>query len=222
MAIVVTSDKTLIDSTDRTGNYTVTSWTPTAGRVFFAGVFLSTTASTPDTPTLVGNGMTWTQITNGTFNGGNWRLTTFWAYDPAPTTGTLIVTLGGSTTHTGCMVSIAGCANAFTDGSPIVASNGAGGSTSPATATVGAFSGTAMIAFTANGGNAITPGTDFTELSELSMATPASRLQLQWWANPTDGIVDSTFTNTAWRIAGINVKDAVIASIPLMFKTRDV
>lgn len=48
-------------------SYTTASVTPTNGRLMLVAV-LNTKGSTPDTPTLSGNGMTWTQQATITFN----------------------------------------------------------------------------------------------------------------------------------------------------------
>lgn len=213
MATTITSVKTLVDSTDQSSDYVTTSWTP-AAVVHFAAVVLTTSGGTPATPTLSGNGMTWTQITNGTFNGADWRLTTFWGYAASPSAGALTIQTGG-TSHTGCLVSIVAATNLNVN-NPVRSSNGASGTGTTYTAgTLSDFSGSANIGFVATTVNT-TPGTDYTELDERTMATPAAHLEVEWWASPTDGVVDASGGSSVWRVAAINVNDAATSVSPIL------
>jgi len=79
-----------------TGNCTLTSWTPSAGESLW--LFLAA-RSTSITPTISGNGQTWSSLTNVTNAQTQFRL---WAWYVAsvssPTTGSIVATLTGNTT----------------------------------------------------------------------------------------------------------------------------
>lgn len=223
MASIITSVKTLVDSSNQSTDYATTSWTPTA-IVYFVAVVLTVSSGNPPTPTLSGNGITWSSpITNGTFNGGLHRLTTFSGYNASPSAGALTIGIGGNSC-TGCCVQIVSASGLNTT-THFRSSNGASGAAS-GTLTCGTlsdFSGSVNLGFFACGSGNVTPGTDYTEVNELNMSNPTVSFNTETWTNPTDGVVDASQASaTGWRGAAINVNDAIVPTgIPLMFFTRD-
>lgn len=86
--------------TNQSTAYTTASWTPTEGVLYLLGV-VNSAAATAATPTVTGNGQTWTQEDTQGFGGGSdvlHRLTVFRMLSGAsPTTGSISIDPGGAT-----------------------------------------------------------------------------------------------------------------------------
>lgn len=89
-------------------NFTTASITPTGNRLVLAAVLsYEADSTTPDTPTMSGNGLTWVEIDNILFDDAGadrGRLTLFRGMVASPSSGT--ATISHSKTHSGCLWSI--------------------------------------------------------------------------------------------------------------------
>lgn len=104
------------DTTDGT-SFVTASITPTANRLVLACI-INTKATTPDTPTLTGNGITWVQISTQTFSSvatPTMRLTTFRGLVAAPTAGAVTIDFAANT-QTGALWSIGQWSDVNTSG----------------------------------------------------------------------------------------------------------
>ena len=97
-------------------SYVTASISPTANTLILAWVTNSRNSS-PATPTLSGNGLTWVQVTTvawGTIATPTWRTTLFRAMGASPTSGAVTITVPGNAT--GCLWSIQQFGNVDTSG----------------------------------------------------------------------------------------------------------
>lgn len=211
MPVVATHLQTVFDNTDAT-SYVTASQTPTAFRLV-RGIIGSAAATTPNTPTLAGNGITWASVVTVTF-GGVVRLTYFRGLVAAPTAGTVTIDFGGQT-QSHCLYSFAefaGVDTSGTDGSGAVvqsASNSTGGATS-LTVTLAAFATAANATdggFFWDSGGVGTVGSGFTILGQAS----GERSGGSEWRNDNDTTVDMSW---AGAIAALGVAVELRASSP--------
>ena len=101
-AIAISNLVQLADTGDAT-SYATASYTPTANLLIIA-VVVNTKGTTPDTPTLSGNGLTWVQVATVTFDSiaaPTARLTLFRAMGAAPSAGALTADFAGATQTSG-------------------------------------------------------------------------------------------------------------------------
>lgn len=200
--------------------YVTASITPTAGRLILAAVFLSYTTSA--TPTLTGNGLTWTLVATTTTATAR-ELSVFRAMGAAPTAGSVTIATTG-TSPTGCLWTITEFAGADTSGT-----NGSGGivgtnivNARPASATsISQAYPSAITAgnqtFAAIGGTlaqTVTPGAGWSSLGQINGATPAQNLI---GMNGTNGVglspvTASWATATSTWVIGVEIVAAAAAA----------
>lgn len=186
----------LKDATPSTANatsYASGSWTPTANRPYLVAVLLSRGSSTdPVTPTMSGNGITWS-ITDAT-EGNNlfvstgtlrYRLLLFKGVaGGSPSAGATTVDCGG-VTHTGCAIIVAeGDANIDTATFVVQTDKNVAGAASSVAAALAAFgsaSNYTFSCFAANEQSAFTH--EGTELADINYATPVATLMAQFLAS---------------------------------------
>jgi hypothetical protein len=100
MSVPLFTDLTTSRSSANATSYATSSITPTAGRLVVAGVHHSA-GTTPNTPTLSGNGITWTALDSQLATGGLRRVTVFYGLTGgSPSSGTVTIDFAGQTqTH---------------------------------------------------------------------------------------------------------------------------
>ncbi len=204
-------------STTNQASYTTASITPTANNLVLAWV-TNTKATTPDTPTLSGNGLTWVQVatvTWGTIAAPTARTTLFRAMGAAPTAGAVTISFGAS--QTGCAWAIerfSGVDTSGTNGSGAIvqsvtgrtdsASAAAGLSISlaalgdPTNATAGGFSN--MV----NSATSISAGTGYTAFTGAAYSTPNTSIRAEWRA--TGSTTVNVTQSAVSHIGGIAVE----------------
>lgn len=200
-------------------SYTTASITPSANKLILVAVE-NTKDTTPDIPTLSGNGLTWVQV--NTTNGQVVRITLFRSMGASPSAGTITIDFAG-VTQTGAMWSIAefdGVDTTGTNGSGAIVQSVTGG-VNPDTygwsITLGAFgnaNNAAYGAFTSTNAT-MTAGTGFTLLGNASNAAPQSKLATEWQAtqNTTVAIGYSNPPNTGVvRGIAVEIKQAAVAA----------
>lgn len=170
-----------LSDTDAT-SYTTSSISPTSNCLIIASV-TSSKGSTPDTPTLSGNGLTWVQIATNNFDsaGTQRTLTLFRAMGSSPSSGAVTADFGGAT-QTACTIVInefSGVDISGTNGSGAVVQYATNAEASQAantfTVTLGAFgsskNGTFGVASNGDASN-FTVGTGFTSIGSSITTTP--------------------------------------------------
>lgn len=213
---VTESPLTSGSSTTNASSYNTASITPSANVLILVAV-LSAINVLPNAPTLSGNSLTYVQIATVTFNTIATplsRLTLFRAMGASPSTGPITIDFGGQTQGS-CLWSVAefaGVNTGGTNGSAAIvqsATNQVNASASALTVTLGAFSSVDNATYGAFGSDVVgsfTPGTDFSEIHDVNIATPSGTLFTEWKAT-NDTSVDAT-PNTTADMGGIAVEIA--------------
>lgn len=185
-------------STDAT-SYATTSITPAANKLIIATV-TSSKGTTPNTPTLSGNGLTWVQILTNNFDtvGTQRTITMFRAMGSSPTSGAVTADFGGAT-QTACTIIVdefTGADTSGTNGSGAIVQSAQNAEASQAaatfTVTLGAFGSTnnATYGVASNGDTAnFTAGTGFASVGGVSSTTPIINT-LSEFRNDNDTTVD--------------------------------
>lgn len=204
----VTSGSTTTDA----ATFTTASVTLTAGRLYLL-TFHNThgTSATAISAVTGGAGVpTFTSRSTTQFNGTLNRVTVLSAVPGSTYTGTLTVAFGG-TTQTGAMwslVEVVGADTVSADGVVQVATATGTGTTASVTTlttnTTDAYNGL----FVANAGaNAsFTPGTNFTEVHDVTITTPTAALETEYlypFATTTSATLN---TSAAWGAIGVEIK----------------
>lgn len=191
MAITITNKARGSDAADRS-SYSSASWTPTANRLLLAVIGHNNYS----TPSLSGNGVTWTLKT--TVNNGAFPLSLFIGTASSPSTGATTISFGAST-HNQCSWSFDECSSDVDmSGGVTGAIIQTGGNTGASghTVTLSAFSNTNNAAyggFRTIGNITIGTGSGFTSLG-TSTSVETSML-CEYAIN--DNTVDSSYTGGA-------------------------
>jgi len=202
-------------STTNDTSFTTASITPTANNLVLAWV-TNTKGTTPDTPTLSGNGLTWVQVatvTWGTIAAPTARTTLFRAMGAAPSAGAVTISFGATNNQTGCAWSIimfSGVVTSGTNGSDAVVqslTNRIDASTAltitlaalgdAANASAGGFSNMK------NQDTSITAGEGYTISAGASYNSPKTSIRSEW---QTTGSTTVNVTSTSSDIGGIAVE----------------
>lgn len=194
-----------VDSTDAT-TYTTASVTLKAGRLYLMS-FVNTAASAAAISGIAG-GPTWTSRGSTQYNTAAHRVSVWSGVPTVDYTGTIVVTFGATqTSGRWSLNEFSGVDTATNDGVVQVATN-TGNDTTPI-ATLAAFGSANNATFGALANTAdstTTPGSGFTELSDLSTSTtPASFLQTEWRVD-NDTTVDGTITSGQWGAIAAEIK----------------
>lgn len=220
MAITATNLTTSSSSADAS-SYATASITPGADKLILAFIGNSVAGgSVPATPTLSGNGLTWTQVATQTWNVDVARLTIFRATGAAPTTGAITISIA-TPAPTCCEWSIIEVSGADITGTnaanaivQTVSTNAADALATSGTVTLSAFSNSSNATFGVFGHKAqeaTNPGSGFTELGDTNHAAPNRAFEVEYLAG-NDTTVDASWTTSAeWggiaaeiKIAGVN------------------
>jgi hypothetical protein len=191
----------IASNTDAT-SYASNSVTPTANVPLYVAV-LNVKASSPDTPTLSGCGITWSQTKTQTIITTR-RLTVFEGVSASPSAGALTADFGGAT-QLGCAIVVISCPGAPKSGGQTIQSTSSaiGVTATTMTNSLAAFTSpkNVHLAFVGNRrqnvDNEIFPDADFTEIANVA-ATDGLVLEAQWARNQ----VDCTSTWTSADVAG--------------------
>jgi hypothetical protein len=200
---------------------TSASYTPAPNALILACV-INTKASTPDTPTFAGNGLTWVQVVTGTAHtiaSPTMRMTIFRAMGSSPTAGVGTASFSGIT-QTGGIVNIvefSGTDTSGTNGSGAIVQAPAiaqANTTTNPSITLAALTGSAnaVVGFAAHNNNSTAYGAvesvDWTEINELAYNTPATGLVSIYRLATTDNTIVITGASSNWLCGGIEIKAA--------------
>jgi len=187
-----------VGNTTNATSYTTPSVSWSAGDLLIVGVF-NDKATTPDTPTLSGGSLTWTEIATLVSDDGVERLTAFRASPSSLGSGTLTADFAGNT-QTGCCILVLLATGADTS-NPIVqlVIDSAPESLQvlfniPLAAFADPVNNASFGLVAANTRNGLAPFSGETELREVRHATPNAALQAQWVAGQD--------TDQKWQAGG--------------------
>ncbi len=221
MAVSGTNLTSFQSSTDAT-SYATASITPTANYLVLASVS-SSKATTPDTPTLSGNGLTWVQIATNNFDtaGTQRTVTLFRALGASPSAGALTASFGGNT-QLSCTITVdqfSGVDTSGTNGSGAIVQSATNAEASQAaatfTVTLAAFSDTNNATYgTATNGDSsnFTVGTGFTSLGASGSATPLVNTFSEWRADNDTTVTFGGAIGYSSGGIGVEIAAAVVAS----------
>lgn len=218
MALAATNRSNCNDTSALSTYATTTSYTPGNNSLMIATV-VNSKASTPETPTVTGNGLTWVQIGSSiafsTTASPTKRITVFRAMGTGGTNGTVSAAFGG-VNQTGCDIIVDEWTGAATDGT-----NGSGAivtstTNSPDTAGTAASvtnsalsdSRNASVGCMGNGDNTAITSSD-TLIQQVSYATPTTGAATSW-STTGDLTINFAWTNSArWACVGLEIKDGM-------------
>lgn len=193
-------------STDAT-TYATASVTLKAGRLYLMSVENSHGSSATAVSTISG-GPTFTSRSTTQYNSSLNRVSIWSAVPTTDYTGTLTIDFG-ATTQTGACWSLDEMSGVDTTTNDGIVQNAVGtGNSGTALATLAAFGSTSNATYAAHGHAAATasaPGSGFTELSDVTAATPAQALCTDWRVD-NDTTADATFTSAQWGSCAVEVK----------------
>lgn len=166
--------------------YTTASITPGSNRLVLATIVNEDTTTTPSTPTLAGNGLTWVQVATRTFDTEatpRARITLFRAMGASPTTGAVTITAAGTEECSWSIVEFSGVDTSGTNGSGAIvqsvanSANSVGSLTVTLAAFADAVNNAAFGGFGVGANAALNPGTGFAEIgADLNHAASEWRL----------------------------------------------
>jgi hypothetical protein len=190
----LTSDFSNADAT----SYATASVTLKAGRLYLLAV--ENSKASADAVSAITGGSTFTSRATTQYNGTTNRITLLSSVPTVDVTGALTIDFGGGNTQTGCVWSLLECSGvntATTDG--IVQAVAATGNTANPSVALAAFGDARNATFSAfaNLASAATPGPGWTEMADLSAATPAQFLETQWRVD-SDRNASATMTSGQW------------------------
>ncbi len=207
--------KEAASSTTDGASFTTGNQTPNAGYLQVLDILTSSAAAAEVPTSVAGCGLTWENVSSIAYISGNRMLSRWRAMGPAPSTGTLTITL--LSTMTACLWNWKETGNADTSGT-----NGSGAFVQTVTASAGAGSTTisanlaalenaansALAAVGLNTTGGVTPDAQFTELGDDTEATPNSTLECEHAANQTG--CDPTFAAASAGILLSEIKARVV------------
>lgn len=216
MALACTNLTNGSSITDGT-SYATASVTPTSNALVLLSVTLRRSAGTPTTPTVSGCGLTWVEVVSQASSGGaNRKISIFRAMGSSPSSGAITITCSETQTEASWSVDqFTGTDTSGTNGSGAIvqsgSSNDGGVAATSCTLTLSAFGSTANMAYgakTTTANVATTPGSGFTELSDVQTSESGTGFQTQYKVN--DNTIDWSWTGSnSWFCAGCEVKEAV-------------
>jgi hypothetical protein len=169
-----------------------------AGRLYLLAV--ENSKASADAVSAITGGSTFTSRATTQYNGTGNRITLLSSVPAVDVTGALTIDFGAGNTQTGCVWSLLECSGvntATTDG--VVQAVAATGNTANPTVALAAFGDARNATFSAfaNLASAATPGPGWTEMADLSAATPAQFLETQWRVD-SDRNASATITSGQW------------------------
>lgn len=208
----ITSGNSSSDAT----SYDTASVTLKTGRLYIMSVV--NTKASADVVSAITGGPTFTSRRTTQFSGTAYRVSLWTAVPTVDYTGVLTIDFGGGNTQTACVWALEEFSgvDTTTDDGIVQTATGTGTSVTPL-ATLAAFGSASNATFGINANvsdTTTTPGTGFTEIVDISSATPVACLQTQWRVD-NDTTSDGTITSAAWgAIAAEVMADASPFIIP--------
>jgi hypothetical protein len=207
-------------------SYANTSWTPPTSGLIVVFVY-SRNAAGPNTPTMSGNSLTWTAITNVLWNVIH-RLTLFGANASGSTTGATTVDFAAQT-QLGCDASFFQATNVDLTGGVSAAfvqsptNSGAAATSGSVTLSAAGSSDNRPIAcFVHPIQEATTERTNWTEMDDLSGTGPVRGVASQVRSDVFETTASATWTTSAvWGAIAAEIK-AVVAGIPNVTYARSI
>lgn len=213
---VVTNLTSGFSDTDAT-SYNTASVSPSSNYLNLVSV-TNVKSSTPDTPTLSGNGITYEQIDTHVIDsvGTMRRSTLFRSLGSSPSSGAITIDFGGNT-QTACswvVDTVSGVDTSGTNGSGAIVQSAKTtqdntGNTTSLTATLSSFSSANNLTYGVYGGastTGLTAGSGFTILASASSTTPTSDVATEW-KSTNDTTVDFSFdANDAIGVIALEIK----------------
>lgn len=207
-------------STTDGSSFVTASITPSANKLILVAV-VNSKATTPDTPTISGNGLIWVQIATRLVDDGAAvkRVTLFRSMGVAPIAEAITIDFILQT-QTSCLWSVVefdGVDTGGTSGSAAIVQSATAATTVTATSltvTLAAFSSVDNATYGVFGLNIAqdqTPGTGFTELHDLTVGTPGGGCFAEWRVD-NDTTVDQS-SASATRRAGVAVEIKAAAAV---------
>ncbi len=203
------------DSTDL-ASYANTSWTPPTSGLIIAFV-VGRRVGGLDTPTMSGNGLTWTQI-GVTLNcaNGNTGLSLFGANASGSSVGATTIDFGGNT-QTHCSVSFFHATGVDLSGGVVAAfvqqptATGTGTTGTVPLVAAGSSDNRPVVAFTHGINEATTPRTNWTEVDDLAGTSTTRDLETQWRDDAFETTASATWaTSDAWGGMAAELKAEVV------------
>jgi hypothetical protein len=218
MPEVVCVNQGVNGSSGATNSYTTDSLQPLPNRLYLVAV-ANTKASTPDTPTVTGCGLTWTQEETAVPETGatQRRLTVFRAYGAA-TPGKL--TIGFSASQTGCQWSVLELVDVdpTTQVVQSVVNSGTGTSGTVTLAAFGSADNATVGFFLHSAQENTAPGSGFTRVNTQNFLGQSIASEFR---RDNDTSVDMTWaTSTTWAGVAIEVKAGAAPSMPTGLPTK--
>ncbi len=201
-----------INSTSNTTSYANASWTPPTNGLIVLFV-VGFRAAAADTPTVSGNGITWTQIGSSLSFGTSFhRLSLFAANAVGSTAGATTISFGanaqthcaGSFFHVTGVDLAGGVAAAFVQ-TPTGTGTGTTGTVNFAAAAN--VNNRAVVAFVHQANEATTPRTNWVEIDDLAGSADVRGLETQWRNDAFETTATATWTtSSAWGGIGAELK----------------
>ncbi len=205
---ITASNLTNSSTTTDANSYDIASITPSANKLILVSVLSRASSGTTNVPTLSGNGLTYVEVVNYVTSENANRVTIFRAMGASPTTGAITIDFDGQT-QIYCHWSVnefTGIDTSGTNGSGAIvqsAGNTNSSTNTGLTVTLSAFESSNNAAYgSVRAGNAVTPGSGFTELSQTTVDT---RFQTQW-KDSQDTTVDWTWSSSPAYAVGCAVE----------------
>lgn len=203
-------------STTDASSYVTASVSPTANALICVVYLARKATGNPATPTITGNGLTYTEVVTNTTSPLNFNdVALFRALDPSPTSGAITIDFGETVTSCIWFVfEITGVDTSGTNGSGAVVQSvgrdfagGAGTSGTLTLSALGSANNMAVGGFFHFANEATTPGSGFTEIGDINLAENTRGFQTEYALNDTT--VDASWASSVeWEGVAIEVKAA--------------
>lgn len=206
----------LADNVDRT-SYTFPSWTPTPDRLVKVDVYFSVGSGTAVSPTLSGNGITWSLV-DEEIVGTTVGLATYVGKTGAsPSTGALTISFSG-VTQAHCCAHVTEIDGADLSGTALDAvvqskstNDGSVTSFSSTLTSAPAATSRCFSAFGISVNEAVTHRTNWTELADAGHTAPTRRLESQWRSDAAEQTFSASWTSSAnLRVIAVEIKAAAV------------
>lgn len=208
-------------NTTNQNSYVTASISPGANRLVLVTVLNFGTGSSPNTPTLSGNGLTYQLIDTQLYQSNFIRLSLFRSMGASPSSGAITIDFAGQSQDSchWAVSEFSGVSATGTHGSGAIVQSAKAAPTSTTTglATLSAFADAANATFgcfaiNSSGSNLITPGSGFTEIYEVS--TGQRNLQTEW-RDSADTSVDATTASAEnWAVIAVEIASGLQVVTP--------
>lgn len=230
MDISVTHKANMADGTNLTSYPTDASWTPTANRLAICSVCNAGNTATPATPTVSGNGLTWSELVTYICDTVNpaFRITVFVAKTGAsPSAGVVTADFGG-VSQLGCSILVDEADVADVSGTALQAivqnktgSVDATGTSESITLDSAITSGNASYGvIQVQHANTVTPGNGHSILGDDNHTGPVSHLVTIWKAAGSQTVDGSWATSIGKGGIALEIKAAAVAAKSMVYNPQ--